>query len=200
MNTCRSMGEQIGYAGVVENCLATGPIFFRKFQNAGRWGQRSLGFFFSFTRNVIHWRKFCMNGTGLEIIKSGNFYFHQNMIIENQSNKLWIMKEGIVWYLLYLGILFPYSVKIKLLCSWKYNCCFRVMINVFLIVTQLGFCCVYIVFVAQNFRQVIMLDKENWEVILSFFVKSIHVYGTMHIVYINSSYCSVSLCHFNFKF
>lgn len=115
MNTCRSMGEQIGYAGVVENCLATGPIFFRKFQNAGRWGQRSFGFFFSFTRNVIHWRKFCMNGTVLEIIKSGNFYFHQNMIIENQSNKLWIMKEGIVWYLLYLRILFPYSVKI--------NCC-----------------------------------------------------------------------------
>lgn len=70
-----SMGERLGYAGVVENCLATGPIFFRKFQNAG-----------------------------------------------------------------------------------------RVMINVFLIVTQLGFCCVYIVFVAQNFRQVLLgSNKENGE-------------------------------------
>lgn len=74
-----------------------------------------------------------------------------------------------VWYLLYLGILFPYSVKNKLLCSWKYNCCFRVMINVFLIVTQLGFCCVYIVFVAQNFRQVIICLKKGPRCHLIFF-------------------------------
>ncbi|XP_056012607.1 neutral amino acid uniporter 4-like [Ostrea edulis] len=68
-----SMGQSVGYAGVVENCLATGPVCLRKFQRAG-----------------------------------------------------------------------------------------RVIINIFLIVTQLGFCCVYVVFVAQNFRQVILSsNKEN---------------------------------------
>lgn len=113
MNTCRSMGERMGYAGVVENCLATGPIFFRKFQNAGRWG---LLFLFSLTKNVVHWRKFCMSGTVLEIIKSGNFYFHQNMIIENQSNKLWIMKEEIVYDIFCTSeYYFPILLKI--------NCC-----------------------------------------------------------------------------
>ncbi|XP_078326492.1 neutral amino acid uniporter 4-like isoform X2 [Crassostrea virginica] len=66
-----SMGQRVGYAGVVENCLATGPICLRKFQRVG-----------------------------------------------------------------------------------------RLVINVFLIVTQLGFCCVYIVFVAQNFRQVILSSNE----------------------------------------
>nr|XP_022326873.1 proton-coupled amino acid transporter 4-like isoform X2 [Crassostrea virginica] len=66
-----SMGQRVGYAGVVENCLATGPICLRKFQRVGRF-----------------------------------------------------------------------------------------VINVFLIVTQLGFCCVYIVFVAQNFRQVILSSNE----------------------------------------
>ncbi|XP_062608737.1 neutral amino acid uniporter 4-like isoform X1 [Saccostrea cucullata] len=66
-----SMGQSLGYAGVVENCLATGPVCLRRFQNAG-----------------------------------------------------------------------------------------RVVINVFLIVTQLGFCCVYIVFVAQNFRQVILSSNK----------------------------------------
>lgn len=73
--------------------------------------------------------------------------------------------------------------KNKLLCSWKYNCCFRVMINVFLIVTQLGFCCVYIVFVAQNFRQVIICLKKDWDVILSFFVKSTCVWDNAHNIY-----------------
>lgn len=73
--------------------------------------------------------------------------------------------------------------KNKLLCSRKYNCCFRVMINVFLIVTQLGFCCVYIVFVAQNFRQVIICLKKDWDVILSFFVKSTCVWDNAHNIY-----------------
>lgn len=40
-----------------------------------------------------------------------------------------------------------------------FHLCFRNVVNVFLFITQFGFCCVYVLFIAQNLKQVSVLCK-----------------------------------------
>ena len=57
--------------------------------------------------------------------------------------------ESIIYfiYLFYLFILFIYLLV----------CLFRYIVNIFLMVTQFGFCSVYLVFVGQSVQEVILL-------------------------------------------
>ena len=65
------------------------------------------------------------------------------------------------------------KVSIVLAVLWFCWCCYcRNTVNVFLMITQFGFCCVYVLFIAQNIKLVRIINNLSRKLMLCWYVTS----------------------------
>ena len=92
-------------------------------------------------------------GLGLSILKN------------NPGKKLCRLKTFV--FLCVMKVLIVLTV---LWFCWCFNC--RNTVNVFLMITQFGFCCVYVLFIAQNIKLVRIINTLSRKLMLCWYVTS----------------------------